>query len=124
MGFFSKLFSGNKAIQQQPKRQPEDEYVTEITDLFVRVCHPTRAPEQIAWHEVEEVLLVNTDEGPFLPDVWLILKGHDKGCSIPHGSAGWDPVYNIVSQYEGFDFEKVIESASCTDNAVFVVWKK
>ena len=54
----------------------------------------------------------------------LVLIGNNKGCSIPQGSEGWEKVYDIVSKYDGFNFENVIESASCADNATFDLWKK
>lgn len=135
MNFWKKLFGEkNKAVDDQHlekkgtekdrEKQPEDYYEVEITDVFIQVTHPDRPIEQINWDEIEEIVIVNTDEGPFLPDVWLILTGNGKGCSIPQGSEGWDKVYNIVSKYDKFNFENVIKSASCTDNAVFELWKK
>ena len=121
MGFFQNLFGAKKAVENQ---QPEDLYKVEITDTYVLVTHPKRADEKIEWKEINEIKLVNTDEGPFLPDVWMLLIGNGKGCSIPQGSTGWDEVYNIVSQYEGFNFENVIKSAGCTDNQTFDLWKR
>ena len=121
MGFWNRIF-GSK--NNSNRKQPEDYYETEITDSYVKVTHPKRDEEKIKWNEIEEIKMINTDEGPFLPDVWLVLIGKDKGCSIPQGSEGWDKVYDIVSKYDGFNFEKVIESASCTDNATFDLWKK
>jgi len=32
--------------------------------------------------------MINTDQGPFLPDVWLVLIGKEKGCAIRQGSEG------------------------------------
>jgi hypothetical protein len=122
MGFWNKIF-GSKS-ENSNKKQPEDYYETEITDVYVKVTHPKRKTEQIDWNEIEEIKLINTDDGPFLPDVWLILIGNGKGCSIPQGSDGWNKVYDIVSKYDGFNFENVIKSASCTDNETFEVWQK
>lgn len=122
MGFWNKIF-GSKS-ENSNKKQPEDYYETEITDVYVKVTHPKRKTEQIDWNEIEEIKLINTDEGPFLPDVWLILMGNGKGCSIPQGSDGWNKVYDIVSKYDGFNFENVIKSASCTDNETFELWQK
>lgn len=107
-----------------PQIQPEDFYEVEITNEYLKVCHPFNPDEQIAWQEIEEIKLVNTDEGPFLPDVWMLLSGNGKACLIPQGSKGWNDVYEIVSKYEGFNFENVIKSALCTDNQIFEVWKK
>lgn len=121
MGLFSKWTQKKEATF---KVQPEDLYKTEITDEYIKVTHPGQPEEKINWSEIEEIKLINTDEGPFLPDVWMVLIGSDKGCSIPQGSKGWDDVYDIVSKYKGFDFDNVIKSATCTDNAEFSVWSK
>lgn len=122
MGFLSKIF-GQK-VQPTREKQLEDFYEVELTEKAIIVTHPKRPTEQIDWSDIEEIKLANTDEGPFLPDVWMILMGNNKGCSIPQGSEGWDKVYDIVSKYEGFNFENVIKSASCTDNQTFELWKK
>jgi hypothetical protein len=52
------------------------------------------------------------------------LIGNGKGCSIPQNSEGWNKVYDVVSNYEGFIFENVIASASCTENKTFDLWKR
>lgn len=122
MGIWNKIF-GSKSGRSNIK-QPEDYYETEITDTYVKVTHPKRKEEQIEWNEIEEIKLVNTDEGSFLPDVWLLLIGNGKGCSIPQGSEGWNKVYDIVSKYDKFNFENVIKSASCSDNETFDLGKK
>lgn len=106
------------------RKQPEELYEVEITNESIKVTHPKRKDEQIKWVEIEEIFLVNTDEGPFLPDIWLILMGAGKGCSIPHGNKGYDEIYKIVSKYSGFNFENVVKSMSCADNAKFELWKK
>jgi hypothetical protein len=121
MNYFKKLF-GTK--EKERVQQPEDLYKVEITDVYIKVTHPKRTDEVIKWEDIEEIKLANTDEGPFLPDVWMILMGNGKGCSIPQGSKGWDDVYDIVSKYPRFNFENVIKSASCTDNQIFEIWKK
>jgi hypothetical protein len=118
MGIFDKLFGKSK-----PKN-PEDEYVTSITDESIKVEHPRRETETILWKDIEAIKLINTDEGPFAPDVWLVLIGKNSGCLIPQGSKGFETVYNIVSEYENFNFENFIKSMSCTDNEEFLLWKK
>ncbi len=118
MGFFNKLL-GRKVINS-----PEEKYIITITDKYVRVEHPSRRPEEIQWKDINEIRLVNTDEGPLLPDIWLILIGENTGCSIPHGSKGYDQVYEIVSKYKNFNFENVIKSMSSTANEQFLLWTK
>jgi hypothetical protein len=119
-----KLWNKTSEKKQTKSKRAEDFYEVEITDTFIKVIHPSRPVEQIEWTEIEEIKLVNTDEGPFLPDVWLILMGNGKGCSLPQGSGAWDKVYDIVSKYEGFNFENVIASSCCAENKIFDLWKK
>lgn len=76
------------------------------------------------WKDINEIRFVNTDTGPFTPDVWLALIGENSGCLIPQGNTGFEKVYDIVSKYEGFDFENVIKSMTCSENQQFLVWKR
>ena len=113
-----------KPKNKQEVTQPEDNYTVTINDNSVKVEHPKRATEEIDWEDIEEIRLINTDQGPWLPDVWLLLLGKGKGCSLPQGAKGFDDVYDVISKYEGFNFENVIKSMSCTDNAQFELWRK
>ena len=117
MGFFSRLFN-------KDKKQPEDDFEVTITNEFVKIEHPKRKTEQVKWENIREIKLINTDSGPWLPDVWLALIGEKDGCLIPQGAKGYDEVYEIVTKYDGFNFENVILSMSCTDNAEFNLWNK
>lgn len=119
MGIFDKLFK-----RKEPRKQPEEYYVITITDESVKVKHPKRKTEQINWKDIEEIAVVTTDEGPFLPDVWLVLMGKDSGCTLPQGAPKYDEVFDIISKYEGFKFDEYIKSASSTGNARFDVWKR
>lgn len=115
MGLFDKLFG-------KPKLQPEDYYVVTITDDQIKVEHPKRKTEILIWNDLHTILLINTNEGPWLPDVWLTLLGDNSGCMIPQGSNGFEAVYDIVSKYEGFNFDNVNLSMGCTDNKEFLLW--
>ncbi len=116
MNFFKKLFL--------PKLQPEDYYKTIITDNSIRVEHPKRETEEILWREIKEIKLINTDAGPAAPDIWLALLGENSGCLIPHGSKGFDEVYEIISKYENFDFESYTKSMKCAENEESLLWER
>ncbi|MGN8069712.1 hypothetical protein [Mucilaginibacter sp. 22184] len=105
-------------------KQPEDDFIITVTAEFVKVEHPERETETLFWNDLEAILLINTDSGPWLPDIWLTLAGNDSGCIIPHGTKGFEQVYDIVSKYKGFDFENVTRSMTSTDNAEFLLWTK
>lgn len=113
-----------RSMFKTTKHQPEDDYTTTITDSYVELAHPKWNGGKVLWSDLNTILLVNTDEGPWLPDVWLTLIGTDSACRIPQGSKGYEEIYAIVSKYEGFNFENVIKSMSCTDNAEFLLWCK
>mgnify|MGYP003421658818 CR=1 FL=1 len=89
---------------------PEDLYTIEITNDFIKVTHPQENDKTVLWDNITEIHIQTTDEGPYRPDVWLVLIGIDTYCRIPQGN-------------NSYDFEVYIESMSSTENAVFMVWK-
>ncbi len=102
----------------------EEEYCVGITPVGVACEHPRRKREFVAWDEIDEIRLVTTDDGPLLPDLWLLLVGRQGGCSAPQGAVGYDELYDRVSQFPGFDFQSVIAASVCTDQAEFVCWRR
>ena len=136
MKFFTKLFgkkvsnnlkddfANNDETNVSQSNKWEDDFLITITDDLVRVEHPTRKTEEIFWKDIKEISYLNTDAGPFAPDLWLILTGDNNGCLIPHGTEGCEKVYDIVSKYNGFDFENVIEAMSSSENKQFLLWRK
>jgi hypothetical protein len=118
MGIFDKLFKKRKF------KNPEEDFVITITDKLIRVEHPNRKAEHVSWNNIQEIKLINTDSGPLLPDIWLALIGEEDGCLIPHGAKGFDEIYDIVSKYEGFNFEEAIKSFTTAGNAEFHLWTR
>jgi hypothetical protein len=111
-------------FKREPAKQPEDYYTVIISSTSVKVEHPKQPAEEIHWNNIRLIKLINTNAGPVLPDVWLTLIGDQEKCFIPQGAKGYDEVYDIVSKYKGFDFENVIKSMTCADNAEFILWEK
>ncbi len=103
---------------------PEDAFVVTITEDLVKIKHHDRKTEQVQWDNIQTIKLINTDQGPWLPDVWLALIGKGDGCLIPQGAKGFDEIYNIVSKYPNFNFANAIKSMTCTDNAEFHLWSR
>jgi hypothetical protein len=121
MGFFNNLFKKKKT---NPIRGLVNDFVVTITDHGIKVEHPRRKTEQVSWRNIKEIKFINTSTGPILPDIWLAVMGDEDGCLIPQGAKGFDSVYDIVSKYEGFDFDNVTNSMRCTDDAEFILWQK
>ena len=116
------LFSFFKS--KSSKTQPEDLFQITIDNYGVKVEHPKRNTEHINWEDIEEIKLINTDTGPFAPDIWLALLGKESGCLIPHGANGYEKVYDKVSKYPNFNFENVINSMTCSTNEEFLLWSR
>ncbi|MDQ3017989.1 MAG: hypothetical protein M3R25_14855 [Bacteroidota bacterium] len=94
-----------------------------VSPESVAVEHPDRMTINMKWDDIEEINLVNSDQGPFLDDVWLQLKSKADTIFLAQGKQGYDEVYDIVSQYQGFNFDNVIESMTCTGNETFLLWE-
>lgn len=117
MSFFSNLF-------KTKRKEPEDYYVVKLDEFKVSVEHKKFGREEVYFENLTEINLINTDEGPWLPDIWLDLVSVDSKCRIPQGAHGYEEVFDKVSKYDGFDFGNVIKSNTCTDNRTFNLWNK
>ncbi len=103
---------------------PEGQFIVIMTERGVACEHPRRRCEYVEWDEINEIGILTTDEGPFAPDLWLLLIGDGKGVSIPQGAKGYEELYDRVSRFPGFDYESVIKAAVSTENARFTCWKR
>jgi hypothetical protein len=104
--------------------QPEDFFSVTVTDASVKVEHRDRKTEQVLWDDIRVIKLINNDLGPCAIDIVMVMIGETGGCVIPHGTKGFDEVFDRVSKYEGFDFANFCKSMTCTDNAEFILWVK
>ena len=118
MGFFKKLFTPKKPYN------PEVKFIVTVTDSLVQVEYPESEPSLIYWEDIQEIKLVNTNSGPWLPDIWLFLIGASGKCVIPHGAKGFDDAFDRISKYEEFNFENFGKSMTCTDNVEFHLWSR
>ena len=79
--------------------------------------------ESVRWDELEAVLILTTDEGPFREDVFWLLKGREGGCAVPGGAEGMDRLLTRLQALPGFDNEAVIRAMSSTEDATFLCWR-
>jgi len=80
--------------------------------------------ESVKWRDLNLVAVVTTDDGPFSPDVFLLLTGEESGCTIPLGAAGADELLKKLQALPGFDNSAVIKAMSSTDNNRFICWRR
>jgi hypothetical protein len=109
---------------RQPKPIPESFFVVEVSDAGVSCARPGQKVEKVAWDDLQRVEIVNTDEGPFLPDVFWVLHGSESGCVIPQGAAGEEQLLERLQKLPGFDNKAVIEAMTVTTNKRSLCWQR
>jgi hypothetical protein len=80
--------------------------------------------QSIQWIDVIQIVVVTTDQGPFVQDVFLEFRGHGQSCVIPTDAEGFEGLFEVFKRFEGFKYETFIEAMSSTDYAEFVCWQK
>lgn len=80
--------------------------------------------ELVRWDDLEAVMILTTDEGPFVDDVFWLLKGRESGCAIPSEAEGMDALLHRLQALPGFDNEAVIMAMASTENATFLCWRR
>ena len=76
--------------------------------------------------EVEQVLIVTTDLGPFEDDMCLVIRIDSETTIIImsehpcYKSFLFDELPTIIS----VDYEQIIKASQCTENAVFPIYKR
>jgi hypothetical protein len=82
--------------------------------------------EKISWRDITKIQVLTTDEGPYLCDVFLILRDtNDKGIVIPqYKQKETKQVLDRILKFEGFDNRLFIEAMGSTEIKWFTVWEK
>lgn len=103
---------------------PESLFKVTVTDDHVRHDSPNGESEELKWSELQQVEIHTTDEGPSLPDVFLVLIGKESTCRIAQGATGEPALLERLQQLPGFDNEKLIDAMGSTSNERFVCWQR
>ena len=85
---------------------------------------PDGSREAIGWETLLAVEIVTSDAGPFVEDVFWMLRGTRGNCRVPQEADGSGALLDRLQQLPGFDNEAVIAAMSSTANASFACWQK
>ncbi len=80
--------------------------------------------DEIALDQIIEIAVVTTNEGPFVNDVFVVLKGAQNEIKIPQEAENFEALFDVFKKFEGFNYEAFIEAMSSTENDKFVCWKR
>jgi len=79
----------------------------------------------LAWEDLEEVSILNTDTGPIDVDVyWELRDCKGRVYSIPQDASGSGALLEKFQLFPGFDNAVVIQAMGRTDKARATCWKK
>ena len=110
--------------RKPPRLMPESLFVVELSDLGVKCRRPDQTVESVAWDDLQCVEVVNTDEGPFVADVFWVLHGSNSGCAIPQGATGESQLLERLQRLPGFDNGALINAMGVTTNQRSVCWRR
>ena len=117
----------NKAMTSDTSgsaRQPESTFVVSITESEVSVQRPDGVIEKVSWDDLQQVDLLNTGDGPWLPDVFWVLHGRSNGCAIPWGATGDVELLRRLQELPGFDNQVILSSAATTSERSRTCWRR
>ncbi len=113
MSFLSRLFRSRHSVREAVAFD-ERQVIRTMAD---------GQTESVRWDELQEIAIVTTDQGPFVDDVFWVLKGKTGGCVVPSEADGMTALLPRLQQLPGFDDEAVIAAMGSTNNATFVCWR-
>jgi hypothetical protein len=96
-----------------------------VDETGVRRELPGGKVEQVAWDDLQEVVVLTTSDGPFAEDVFFVLAGRDgTGCVVPQGAPESTQLLERLQRLPGFDNESLIRAMTSTEDNKFVCWRR
>lgn len=98
------------------------EYAFDHQVLIVK--RPFRRPFSQRIDELDEIGVQTTDQGPFIEDVFWLLKRGQMRIRIGDPHPVFKELMDGFSALEDFDWELFANAMCCTENRYFVCWKR
>ncbi len=78
------------------------------------------------WAEVNKILIITTDEGPFVDDVFWVFQTAKGGIIVPSETAvdNDKKIMDCAKYFPNFNWEIALKSVTSAKNAEFVVWEQ
>jgi hypothetical protein len=95
----------------------------EVDSVGVRRFAGDGLVESVDWSHLVAVSARTTDDGPFADDHFWVLVGDDgRGCVVSSERASGVDLLGVLGRLPRFDFEQVIASSACVEEATFPLW--
>ena len=85
---------------------------------------PFRDPTATRIDDIDEIGVETTDQGPFVEDVFWLLKAGDLSIRIGEPHPVFKQLMDLVGSLPGFDWRPFLEAMTCSDNGYFVCWRR
>ena len=114
-------YAAGMAWRRRRERKPPS--VFEADDECVTRRRGGEVVEQVRWADLSEVVIRTTSEGPWLDDVFWLLRSSSGGAiAVPSEELERLDLLPRLSGLPGFDNDAVIAAMGCTADAFFHVW--
>lgn len=95
-----------------------------IDDSGIEVICEAQPSRKCPWSEVNEIAIITTDEGPYLDDVFYVIRTNHGEICLTNFQVEEMNLLSRFAELPGFDFEAVIKAMGSTSNAVFMCWQR
>ena len=109
---------------EKHKLMPDSLFVVEVSDTGVVCKRPDKKVESVTWDDLQSVEIINTDAGPYSPDVFWLLDGTNGGCAIPQGATGEKELLDKLHALPGFDNGAMIAAMTTFTNKRTTCWRR
>lgn len=85
---------------------------------------PSGLVETVKWADLQMIMIMTTEDGPAVNDVFWVFEAGNSGCVVPSDADGMERLLIRLQQLPGFDNESVLTAMASTTNQQFVCWKQ
>ena len=85
--FWSSLKSNLKAAFSKQDLTFEAKWIVAVDEIQISCQRPNGVIGSVAWNDLK-LIAIETDEAPYVPDVFWYLIGDESGCVVPLGATG------------------------------------
>jgi len=102
----------------------EGETVYDINFIEGGIQFSDEYSKTLLFKDIIEIKIVTTDQGPWLPDVFWVLKAPNITITVEGDAPFFSFLLVQLQRINGFDNDQVIKAMQSTDWAEFIAFKK
>jgi len=108
----------------QSKLLTEDLFIVLVNENQIEYHSPKQGLQVVPWDELNKVVIITNDRGPWFCDTYWHIIGEKSNCIIPMGTAGEDNLIAALQKLQDFDNVQMIAAMTSVKNQQFICWKR